>query len=543
MQLLVGLVCGASVLVAARDVTAQMSTQASDPAGAWLTFAGGNARNAVSRHARADVATPAWTLTSDNGLAIAWLAQQSPVVDASRVFAVGSTQAVGQVRVFYVFCVSRDTGAIVWRRALAQEPVLESQSSLAIDAGNGTVIVAAGNTIAALDVGSGAAVWSVVLPQSVVNASPLVTDDFGASDRVFVTTFSPGPVAGELVCINLDGFDAIRNPWQLGEVVCSVPLGNTSGNTPAMMPRRLGGNDLVVVATIGEAGVTAGTIAAFDAKASTGPAAAWAFSNTRLQGFFGGCTLAVTPSGGLEVFASSYAFSGGLTSANTVRLDARSGALLGETSTNRTNANPIVLASGRVALATGISGFGSVPSLLWLDASLGSSATLWNTASDTWVDLDGDGRFDVSEYLRLSGYNAQPAASMFGGQTLLVVPTIQAAGTTIASGSSLSVIDPTRTPVQAGFVVQQSTLAGGSVALAGPNMYSVGVGGLVAFGRVPAAFDVNGDKRRSIDDLYAWAAGSGARDVNGDGSVNAADRDALRALLRSDEVRVMEEAR
>jgi hypothetical protein len=74
-------------------------------------------------------------------------------------------------------------------------------------------------------------------------------------------------------------------------------------------------------------------------------------------------------------------------------------------------------------------------------------------------------------------------------------------------------------------------------------MYSVGVGGLVAFGRVPAAFDVNGDKRRSIDDLYAWAAGSGARDVNGDGSVNAADRDALRALLRSDEVRVMEEAR
>lgn len=513
-----------------------------DPAGTWPTFAGGNARNAVSRHALPDVATPAWSLSQYEGLMIAWIPQATPVVSGTHVFAVGSTQA-GQGREFALFAVSRDTGAVAWRAVLPQAVTLESQASPAIDAGNKSVLVAAGSTLAAFAQSDGTLRWSVTLPQQLVNASPLVTSDRGGSDRVLVTTYSPGPASGELVCVNVDAFDAASNPWQPGDVVWNVAIGLTSGNTPAMLPKALGGDDMVVVSTIGEAGLVAGAIMAFDVGASVAPQPLWTFTNTRPQGFFGGSTLAMGASGRLEVTAASYAFGGGISSANTVRLDARTGTLLGETPTNRTNASPIVLASRRIALATGIGGFGSAPSLLWLDGSLGASATITHSARDTWMDVDGDGRYDAGEYLRLSGYNAQPAASVFGGVPLLLVPTMQVAGTTVSSGASLSVVDPLRAATQAGFVVQQTQMAGGSVALAGANAYSVGSGGLVAFGPVPARFDVNSDGRRGMDDLYAWAAGSGQRDVTGDGVINGADFDALRALLRSDEPRVLEERR
>ncbi len=489
------------------------------------------------------MANPAWTLNQYEGLAIAWIPQATPVVDASHVFAVGSTQAAGQGREFALFAVSRETGLVAWRAVLVQGPMLESQASPAIDVGNGTVIVAAGSTLAAWATGDGALRWSVTLPQQLVNASPLVTSDRGSRDRVLVTTYSPGPSSGELVCVNVDAFDAQSNPWQPGEVVWSVAIGLTSGNTPAMLPRALGGDDRVVVSTIGETGLVPGAIMAFDVGASVAPQPLWTFENTRPQGFFGGCTLAVGASGRVEVTAASYAFGGGISSANTVRLDAMTGTLLGDTPTNRTNANPIVLASRRIALATGIGGFGSAPSLLWLDGNLGAGATITNSAHDTWVDTDGDGRYDVGEYLRLSGYNAQPAASVFAGVPRLLVPTMQVAGTTVSSGAALSVIDPSRAATQAGFVVQQTQMAGGSVALAGANAYSVGSSGLVAFGPVPSRFDVNGDGRRGVDDLYAWASGGGQRDVTGDGVINGADLDALRALLRSDETRVLEERR
>lgn len=517
--------------------------QTFDAAGTWPTFAGNNARNAISRHALPSLSDVAWTLQQYAGLPITWLPQATPVVSATHVFAIGSTQAVGGTREFALFCVSRNTGSVAWRATLPQAPILESQSSAAIDFANGTVLVAAGNTLAAFDLATGVQRWSTVSLQPFVNASPLVTDDLGPRDRVFITTYSPGLVPGELLCINIDPFDAGANPWQPGEIVWSVALGNTSGNTPAMLPRRLGGNSLVVVSTIGDAGLAPGGILAFDAGSPVAPAPAWTFANTRPQGFFGGCTIAIGASGSLEVVAASYAFSGGVTSANTVRLDARTGVLLAETPTNRTNANPIVLPTRRIALATGISGFGSAPSLLWLDSSLGPAAMLWHAARDTWIDADGDGRYDAGEYLRLSGYNTQPAASIFAGRTRLLVPTMQPSGTTINTGESLSIVDPSLTPVQLGFVTQSVALAGGSVALAGANAYSIGSAGLVAFGPVPARFDVNTDSRRNIDDLYAWEAGTGQRDVDNDGVVTSADRDALRALLRSDEPRIMEEQR
>lgn len=53
---------------------------------------------------------------------------------------------------------------------------------------------------------------------------------------------------------------------------------------------------------------------------------------------------------------------------------------------------------------------------------------------------------------------------------------------------------------------------------------------------VSAPADVNTDFTVDIEDLYAWEQGSGLRDVDEDGSVTAADRSALIATLREDEL-------
>lgn len=45
--------------------------------------------------------------------------------------------------------------------------------------------------------------------------------------------------------------------------------------------------------------------------------------------------------------------------------------------------------------------------------------------------------------------------------------------------------------------------------------------------------DVNADFKVDIEDLYAWEQGSGLRDVNGDGLINATDRRALIESIRS----------
>lgn len=63
------------------------------------------------------------------------------------------------------------------------------------------------------------------------------------------------------------------------------------------------------------------------------------------------------------------------------------------------------------------------------------------------------------------------------------------------------------------------------------------VGTVGTTGGPPAgSFDVTTDGVIDINDLYAWHAGLGARDVNNDGQVNAADAALLRTFLRFGEV-------
>ena len=99
--------------------------------------------------------------------------------------------------------------------------------------------------------------------------------------------------------------------------------------------------------------------------------------------------------------------------------------------------------------------------------------------------------------------------------------------------NDLWTLDLSRPPSDAAFFAQHTTGAGGGTGFAGANLYSVGASGLVSFGPVPGAFDINDDFRIGTDDLYLWEQGQGARDVNGDGQVTPTDRNLLIAALRS----------
>jgi hypothetical protein len=75
----------------------------------------------------------------------------------------------------------------------------------------------------------------------------------------------------------------------------------------------------------------------------------------------------------------------------------------------------------------------------------------------------------------------------------------------------------------------------GSPAIAGGNLYAIGSGGLRSFGALPLLLDVNRDGRVDVEDIYAWEQGRGSRDVDGNGAVNAADREQLIGAIRVNE--------
>jgi len=294
--------------------------------------------------------------------------------------------------------------------------------------------------------------------------------------------------------------------------------------------RREGGAGLVYVASAGEPEVTGGSVIALDARATTMPMMVWNVSNTIEQGYFGGVSVALGASGRLEVFASSYSF---YDLANTLRLDARSGAMLGEVSSNRSSTTPMVLpvglcvagasgAASRVVLSAGYDGFGSVASLVGMAMGENGSAAQW----DSWTSA---GR-------RMGGWNHQPVVSIAGGRSIALVGTI-ATGSNTQAAQRLMAVDISRVPADPLFIVQQANgstggVGGGSVAMAGLNAYSIGATGLAAFGPAWTGADVRADGRIGIDDLYAWEAGAGVRDVDGDGDVDAQDRATMVAWLR-----------
>jgi outer membrane protein assembly factor BamB len=427
---------------------------------------------------------------------------------------------VNSSRVFSLYALDRATGAIRWSAPI-DSPALDSWSSPAVDVVAARVYVASGSTVRCLRLSDGALAWSAPLDAQVVNASPLLLRDAQGRARVFVTDFSEAD--GQLYAFSAGG------PMQppAGTRIWSVPIGATSGNTPASDGTR------IFVSSLGDFAYSPGRIFAFPAWTNEAPAPMWTFDNVIAEGFFSGLTVFAG-----SVFAGSYAFFGSTASANLVKLDAASGLLRWSVPSNRTSSTPVVIpARGtgptRIALSTGVQGFGSVPTLqVFADAGL-SATRVFDSASATWIDANQNARLDSGEFVPLGGWTGAPALVISPGADTLFVQS-PPTGTSTSFGSSLRAVNLglLSGSWQAGLTTQ----AAGAPAVAadgpGVNVYAIGAGGLSAFGPPAASGDVNRDGRIDIEDLYAWEQALGARDVNADGAVSDTDRDALVAYLR-----------
>lgn len=522
------------------------------PAGPeWPQFGGSRGRLASNDAGPASISVPAWTFAADTGgNAITFLGQSGPAVSRDSVLAVGSITVSSQTQ-FKLWAIDRRTGLARWSAPIAA-PYVDSWSSPAVDVRASTAIVATGTTVAAFDLSNGATKWQATLAAPVVNASPLVTSGhgvgpqggqwhggLGVANRVFVTEYDGFGTDGSLTCINSDPFQAGANPNLPGAVLWSVPIGGSSGNTPAYS------DGMVYVATIGPTGFGAGRILAFRADSPAAPDPVWVFDNVIQEGFFGG--LCVIPSSNeahapKSIYAASYAFFGGRASSNLVKLDAATGALRWSIACNRTSATPVVLADGRILVSGGVRGFGTVPTLQ-VFKDQGSSATLlWDSAAATWADANGNGVMDLGEYLAIGGWSMQPAFAASPTIPRLFVGSIPTNPASNAACTDLYAIDTNKLPLtvagaaQPGYLAMHYVGAGSTPALADSNLYTIGASGLLAFGPPPPRCDVNGDGAVDIEDLYSWSRGTGQRDVNNDGLVNDSDRAVLGAELRRDEL-------
>jgi outer membrane protein assembly factor BamB len=432
----------------------------------WTHFARSPARSAVMAAMPPALGPPRWVLAEVGGSAIVFNGQFGVVASGGIACATGRHQSQ------HVVVAARvSDGEVLWMRPVPSIH-LDSWSTPAIDGRNGTVIVASGAFVTALDLLNGAERWQAALSRPVVNASPLVTDDLAPANRAFITDYDGFGGSGRLYCINVDPFDAAANPHQPGAVVWSVVLGDTSGNSPAYA------DGVVYIAAVGN-GSDDGLVYAFDAAAMTPPEPLWVFVNPLPRGFFGG--VAVHESGQDRfIYSASYSLYGGQFAANLVKIRGADGTLVWSTPSNRTSSLPIVLGDGRIVLSSGIRGYGSTPSIQLFQDDGTSAAMLWDSAVDTWVDSNQNGIMDPGEYLLLGGWTHQPIAYTHRGGNRLVSGAIQAQ--TFAACNDLYIIDLDRHPSDPAFVVSHTQGAGSTPAAVGPQLLTLGPGGLHAFG-------------------------------------------------------------
>ncbi|MCX5689812.1 MAG: hypothetical protein NTV94_08540 [Planctomycetota bacterium] len=373
----------------------------------------------------------------------------------------------------------------------------------------------------------------------IVNVSPLITTDLSPANRAFITDYKGGfpddmsPDA-QVYCINIDPFDARRNPYQPGQLVWSSSVGTSSGNSVSYLPRAMGGDGLVYVASPGTYFQTPGMIHAFRVKPLPGVPIepVWTHINSRLLGYFGGvCVVPPPPNAAAgsspSLYAASYSFFGGTDSANLVKINARTGGLIWSTPANRTQSIPVPVPGGFVALSAGINGFSSIAMVELFQDNANTGNLLW----------------DTGELADMGGWTNQPVLTRFGGRNLLAVGSLPELPIGVPNPQMLAnhlyLIDLSLNPDQDGFIVAEYDGVGGCPAIVGGSLYCVGPIGLAAFGPTPADLDIDQSSRIDINDVVAWERGQGNRDINGDGVVTIEDKQVLITTLRASESAVM----
>lgn len=510
-------------------VSALCFSASSRAQGTWPTLANDSTRNAATAQPFPLLAAPAWTCSKDeNGRTITFVPRAGVAAGLHSVYTTGSVAEPGGT-VWKLFAIARRTGTVSWSVPI-DPPEFESTAAPTIDERSASIIVSSGSTLSCIALDSPTVRWAASLNNPIVNASPVIARTWRGFGRLFITDYDGFGDSASLYSINLDA-QSPSNPHDPGDILWASPIGASSGNSPAYDANA----DRVYVATVGLYASNPGTILAFPAHSAgdnsgTPPAPLWTFTNPTFNGFFGGLVLDAS---GNAIYAATYGFNGGASSGNLVKLRASSGALLWSVTCNRSASIPIRLPGNRVALSTGIQGFGSVPSLQVFSDSASSASLLWSSHTRTWSDTNHNGLIDSGEFTPAGGWNTQPVYSNATNQLAVC-----------GNDNVLRILDASITSVSSPFtVVQSAANITGSPAVTGSNLYAIGTAGLVAFGPAPALVDVNSDGLFDIEDLYAWEQSRGGRDVNGDGQITIADRDLLSSLLRANETQEQTEGR
>ena len=439
----------------------------------WSHLARGPQHASIAPTLPQTIDPPAWVRsTTPNQSRIWYVGQAGVVTDARGVFSVAEVDSQHTL-----LAMDRATGQIDWTAPIAR-PLFDSWSTPAIDTSGGTVIIASGSEIAAFDAQTGARLWTTSLANPVVNASPTITNDLDPANRVFITDYDGFGPSAKLYCINIDPRDPVLNPFDPGDIVWAVNIGQSTGNTPAYL------NGVVYTASGGTGLAPGGQLFAFPANATVPPPPLWTFTNHKPAGFAGGVCVR-TIGAQTSVYVASYSFSGGLDSGNLVKVDAATGDLIWSVNANRTASIPVPLDDGRIVLAGGIMGFGSVPSIE-LFTDLGTSAYLeWNSAIDTWIDANNNGLMELGEFLLVGGWTTQPVATESNRILVGAIPTL---GFLFDPNTDLYALDATRRPSDPQFVLDVYSGAGSSPAVTESAIYTVGQDGLHAFMFPPACY-------------------------------------------------------
>lgn len=482
----------------------------------WPTLASSPQRVAVADTAPVSLAEPAWIFTTTPSGPFTPVGQSSVIAGGGRVYCAGDIFGAPAM-----VALDQQTGDFLWARSVP-EPAFESWSSPTYDASTGAVYVVGGRRVVALRAADGSPLWqSPLLAGEVVNATPVVTDDLGRADRLFITDSSGFGGGGRLYCLNIDPFHMSHNPYELGEIVWEFDLGQTAGSTPAYH------DGVVYVATAGDGGGRPpGLLFALPAGVPASPDPLWVTPNPVPEGFYGG--VCVTKHGGERVlYAASYAFYGDLLSGNLVKVRAQTGEVVWSTRANRTASIPVPLGDGRILLSAGLQGFGTVPSLQLFRDNGATGQLLWDSALETWHDANGNKVIDPGEFTPMGGWTHQPAAAEAGLRQVAVVGTIGSSG--FGPYESLRVVDLQYTPSSPNFILGEAPAGGSTPAVAGGNVYSIGAEGLVAYTASPPPCYADCDGSGALDFLdilcfqSLFVAGDPEADCDGSGSLDFFD--------------------
>lgn len=421
--------------------------------GDWLQFAGDAGHTSIATHAPDDLTAVLWVAgESPPGTPIVFEGPSSPVVFENRVFVNARHYTDAAYTDNKLIAFEADSGQVLWE-TIVDKTVYDFWFSPVVDAAHGAVLLATGGSLHSVDAAGGGINWSTRLDQGIVNATAVVAPDL-TPGRAFMTDYDPFGSEGALYCINTSDFESAANPFQPGDVVWRETLGDTSGNTPAYHD-----GIVFVAANAGPSGSN-GRVYAFDIDAPQASRCLWTYELHVAQGFFGGV-------GHVDgfVYAASYNFDGSGDNSFLVKLDALTGDAAWIVPCERTQSVPVV-GDDHIYLAAGIPGFGSAPKVqAFLDD--GSSAVkIW----DTWNDTAGA--------LLVGGWTHQPVLA----DGILYAGAIPAAGPFFTPYTDLYMLDVSKTPADAGFVVDHLAGMGSSPAVCGGRLFTLGQAGLHAVG-------------------------------------------------------------